>query len=154
MSFSDRDNGLKALMVRLKGAKNIALTVGVHGPEGAAAHGEGLTVVQLATIHEFGLGHNPPRSFIRSWFEENQAANTDNLRKIGAAVLEGKFTADQGLERAGVLFVAQIQSRMAAGIPPPLSKKYADRKGSTVPLIDTGQLKSSITFKVGPNQGG
>lgn len=152
---TDTDLGLRALLGRIKGSKGLSLTVGVHGPEGeqADAGGGPLTVAQIATVHEYGLGKaykfKPGgRSFIRSWFDQGRTANLATLNKIGQAVIQGRYTAAVGLERAGLLFVAQIQARISQGIPPPLDEKTIERKGSTVPLIDTGQLRSSIRSKV------
>lgn len=156
MPVSDRDKGLKALFGRLAGAKGLVLTVGVHGPEGSQpeAGGGPLTVAQVATVHEFGLGKaykfKPGgRSFIRAWADENQAANTETLAKIGQAVIKGAFDAKTGLDRAGLLFVAQIQKRIKTHIPPPLDPRTIAAKGSETPLVDTGQLWTSIRHKVG-----
>lgn len=189
MPVSDRDQGFNALFKRLSDGKNLALTVGVHGPEGAAEHAEPpppkktkeekdidrirkkhgwvkppekesaakdrapLTVADIATIHEYGLGHNPERSFIRAWADENKSANEKALIKIGQAVVEGKFTAEQGLDRAGLLFVAQIQKRIKGNIPPPLNAATIKKKKSSTPLINTGQLWTSIRHKVGEDTG-
>lgn len=154
-SSSDRDGGFAALFKRLGDSAGLVLTVGIHGPEGKepAENPDGkpagpLTVADIATIHEYGLGHNPERSFIRAWADENKAQNEQALIKIGQAVVQGKFTAEQGLDRAGVRFVAEIQARIKAHIPPPLQLKTIERKKSSTPLIDKGQLWSSIRHKV------
>ena len=54
-------------------ARQRGVTVGVHSGEGAAPSGDGaLSVLDVATIHEFGLGHNPERSFVRAFADENE----------------------------------------------------------------------------------
>ncbi len=150
---TDKDRGYQALFKRLDGKRRV-LTVGFHGPEAATvkqpAPGEEpskLTVGDVATIHEFGLGV-PERSMIRGWADASEGQNNGVLKRIGESVIKGVYSADTGLERAGVLFVAQIQARMVAGIPPALEASTIARKGSSVPLINTGQMKSSILFKV------
>jgi hypothetical protein len=146
---TDKDQGLNVLLTRLEWSKGLTLTVGVHGAEGGEIDGKGpLTILQVATVHEFGLGNNPERSFIRSWYDEKLTEHTEALRKIGAAVVKGQFTAQVGLERAGNLFVAEVQAKIASNIVPPLKKETSDRKGSTVALVDTGQMKASIRFKI------
>jgi hypothetical protein len=157
-TVTDTDAGYKALFRRLEDAKGLVLTVGVHGPEGAAEHAveEGeppLTVADVATIHEYGLGNNPERSFIRAWADENKSQNEQTLLKIGQACVRGRYDATTGLNRAGLLFVAQIQRRIRAGIAPPLSPVTIARKGSSTPLINTGQLWTSIRHKVGKDDG-
>lgn len=142
-----RDNGLGALTKRLKAfGKGLTLTVGVHASEGEATQGR-MTVAEIATINEFGLGV-PERSFIRDWYDTNEATNRANLSKVAAAVLRGEYTPEAGLGRLGALFQGQIQARISGGIPPPNAASTIARKGSSTPLIDTGQLRSSILWRV------
>jgi hypothetical protein len=42
-----------------------------------------------------------------------------------------------------------VQMRISQGIPPALAQATVDRKKSSVPLVDTGQLRSAITWQVG-----
>jgi len=150
-----RDNGLEALKKRLAAiGKGYTLTVGVHAAEGSAeavsSDGKSakITLLEIATINEYGLGNVPERSFIRDWYDENEAANQEALRKIGIQVLKGVYTIDVGLGRLGALFQGQIQQRISAGIPPANAFITIQRKESSTPLIDTGQLRASILWKV------
>jgi hypothetical protein len=159
MAVTDKDHGFKALFSRLKGAKGLSLTIGVHGEEGKEPHenvdAEGnplppgpLTVADIATVHEYGLGTSPERSFIRAWADEQDTKNRQTLAAIGKAVVQGKFTAEQGLERAGLRFVGEVQKRIKGGIAPPLMARTIARKKSSTPLINKGQLWSSIRHRV------
>lgn len=145
----DTDRGFRNLIRALGKDKELVLTVGVHGPEGGVpAEGDSrLTVTEVATIHEYGLGV-PERSFIRGWADETRTENEDNLRKIAEAVVKGKFDLRTGLERYGLRCVGSVQRRISGNIPPPLAQVTIDRKGSSVALIDTGQLRSSIRHQV------
>ena len=40
------------------------------------------------------------------------------------------------------------EAKIASNIPPALAPETIERKGSSVALIDTGQLRSSITWQV------
>lgn len=149
----DIDKGHKALMNRLLHRAG-DLTVGIHAAEGAvpkkggaddADSEEGLTVVEVGTFHEFGLGV-PRRSFIADWEDENEAKHKAQLRQMAQAVVTGKVeSVEQGLARLGTLYQAEVQKRISDGIEPPLAESTIRRKGSSKPLIDTGQLRSSIT---------
>lgn len=160
------DKGVIKTGRALFGRKAASVTVGVFGDKGAqpastaSDEGEGqasLTIAQLAEIHEFGLGV-PERSFIRSFFDGREAeigAMLNALMKqlLNKAIKTGKAISDgdkrKVLEKIGLYCVGQIQGRMANGdITPALSQRTIDRKGSSVPLIDTGQLRSSITHEV------
>lgn len=144
-----KDNGLKALMKRLRDEK-WSLTVGVHGAEGGElAHGEQkTTILDIATWNEYGMGV-PERSFIRDWADGNEARNSQRLTKIATEVLKGAYTVEVGLLRLGALFKGEIQSRISQGISPPNADITIKLKGSSTPLIDDGQLRSSIMAKVG-----
>lgn len=146
--FTDRDKGYAAMLKRIKSGATV--TVGVHEAEGAmVAHGGEASVAEIGSFHEFGLGHNPRRSFIADWSDENKSRHEGELRKIAGAVLKGKVpSAEKGLERFGVLAKGQVQTRIRDGIEPPLDPKTIERKGSSTPLIDTGVLRSSIEFEV------
>lgn len=148
-SVSDKDNGFAALFKRLGQTKPVVLTVGIQAEEASNPDGSGKTTIgEIATINEFGIGV-PERSFIRAWADENEPKNLEVLRKIGESVVTGKGpTPDQGLNQAGLRFVGDIQARISAGIGPPNAASTIARKGSSVPLIDTGQLRSSIRHKV------
>jgi hypothetical protein len=148
---TDRDRGYKKLLKRLT-PKPSDVTVGVHEADGAAQHGnDEQTIVEIASYHEFGgPNNNPPRrSFIRDWADENSEKHKAMLKKLAAGVIAGKLeSVDQALELFGVRAVGEVQQRIAQGIEPPLKDATIQRKGSSVPLIDTGQLRSSIVHKV------
>lgn len=145
----------------------VALLVGVQGAKAAVKHGEkpkrknpetvepektdepqGPTVAEIAEAHEFGLGV-PERSWLRSWFDEHQNEIKEDIRKVTRGVLMGKISREQALKLLGVKYQGQIQKRISDGkITPPLSDYTKDKKGSSVPLIDTGQLRSAISWKL------
>lgn len=150
---TDRDKGAKALMKRL--AQSGEITVGIHEAEGSAAK-EGdddagdMQLIDVAIVHEFGSedGRIPRRSFIRDWEDEKAEEHKGQLRQAGKAVIDGKLDAERALGRLGVLYQADIQKRISDGIDPANAQSTIDRKGSSKPLIDTGQLRTSVTHKV------
>lgn len=153
------DHGADALMERMKLGGTV--DVGVQGSEAGAAHEQGhgssttvQTVVEVATIHEFGDPENgiPRRSFIRDYVDLFRRDLEDRLRRLGQEVIKGQPMKPL-LEQFGLVAVGEIQTRIANKIPPPNSKAWADIKGSDTPLIDTGQLRSSITHKVETRKG-
>lgn len=136
-----------------------SVTIGVFGDAAEEqAEGANITVAELAAIHEFGLGNMPERSFIRSYFDGNGPELGQLLMRlmtqaVKRAVTTGKPITDvikrDILSKIGLRAVADIQERISAGeITPPLLPATIARKGSSVPLIDTGQLRSAITFEV------
>lgn len=149
---TSKDHGYQALLTRLKG-KERKLTVGVHEAEGALPHEsestEHATVADVAKWMEFGTVDIDPRSFLAGWVDESEAKIKEDLRKAAAAVVSGKLPSMEiALERLGLKFVGDIRARIRAGIEPALADSTIERKGSSTPLINTGQLQSSILHKV------
>lgn len=144
----DTDRGYRELVDRIFGLKKPKISVGILEGEGAQAHGD-TTVADVATINEFGLGV-PERSFLRAWFDENEERAYEALRRLFVSVVEGKRTKEQALDVFGLWVQGQIQQRMADGISPPNAASTIAKKGSSTPLINVGQLRSSVTFKVEP----
>ncbi len=148
VKISDKDKGYAKILAVLTQKDHPVLKVGILSEDGAKEHGEGLTVAEVGAFHEFGLGNNPERSFIRGWVDENQQKATTFLREQCEKSVKSGQGIELALERLGLYCQSGIQQRMSDGIPPPLTKQTIARKGSSTPLIDTGQLRSSISYSV------
>lgn len=149
-SIKVTDKGYKKLLrtVFEFGAPNIA--VGVQEADGAKKHnGKGnATVVEVATWQEFGTKYIPARSFLRAYVDENSARLRQMMFVLMQSVIKGSRTKEQAVNILGQKMVGEIQARISARIPPPLAASTIKRKKSDVPLIDTGQLRASITYRV------
>jgi hypothetical protein len=131
--------------------------VGVLGAEAAANHNaaRGLTVAQIASVHEFGKVIQtkrgtitiPERSFLRATIDIYRAAIQKRATLLGTGVMLTKFTVQQAMDLLGEYAVGVIKQRIANGIEPANSPWTIARKRSSKPLIDTGQLRSSITYR-------
>lgn len=145
----DVDRGYRALMQRLQAAaKGKAVTVGIHDGEGGAPEpGGDWTVADVASAAEYGLGQ-PERSWLRGWCDENDALVQDTMLRLGISIVRGQNDVDSALDKAGLFFVASMQSRIRGGIAPGNAPSTIRQKGSSTPLIATGQFVSSITHKV------
>ena len=122
--------------------------VGIFGPAAAAQHGDSdLTNVEVASRNEFGFGV-PERSFIRATFDMRRAQMSPLMRKAAGAAARKKLPMEWALAIVGQKFLDEIIKRINSRIPPPNAPATIAEKGSSTPLIDTGQLKQSIAFKV------
>ena len=153
MASGVKQNNRNAIKDRMK-LPRITIKVGVQGTEAERSHGS-VTIVDIAAIHEFGLGNVPERSWLRAWFDEHEAEGLEKLRKGFQKVIAGSITVETLGTALGTWAVASIQERISAGISPDLAEttkagKAALAKGQTsyIPLIDTGLFRSSITFIV------
>jgi phage gpG-like protein len=149
----DSDRGYRAMLQRLAGAKGARVVVGVlaDGPKREHGGDEGpASLLEVAAIHEFGApaGGIPQRSFIRGTVDD-KAAEIRALQQAQAQrILRGDVDTPTALEQVGVKVAGWVQQRIAQGIEPPNAASTVERKGSSKPLVDTGQLRSSITSKV------
>jgi phage gpG-like protein len=151
--FTDTDLGADALArwMREAGRKTVRVGVLSDSPKKDKDGEEtGISLVEVAAVHEFGApsANVPQRSFIRATADA-QAGEIQRLEEVlGAQMIDGILTEDKALGLLGSKVAAMMQARITSNIPPPLKAETVDRKGSSVALVDTGQLKASITFAV------
>lgn len=152
--LTDTDRGYTALLARAKTlAEGRRVRVGVldDGPKREAdGDSSKLSLLEVAAIHEFGApgAGIPQRSFIRATVDARRSEIEAIQRALALQVLAGKLTPEAAYELLGAKVAAMVQNRIAEGIGPSLKPETVDRKGSSTPLIDTGQLRSSITYAV------
>lgn len=147
----DIDMGWRKLRDQFKRtAQHNVVRVGIQGSEALADH-DGINNVALAAVHEFGTmdGRIPERSFIRAAIDENQGKYRDFVRRIANRVVDRKMSVLNGLKVLGEKVVADMRARVRAGLEPDITEETKARKGSSKPLIDTGQMLGSITAVVG-----
>jgi len=94
------------------------------------------------------VGHHPERSYLRAWFDENVDVLQATMERLIGQVVEGKISGRAALETIGGYVVTHVQAYMVDLKTPPNAPSTIARKGSSNPLIDTGQLKDAITWRV------
>ena len=138
------------------------VTIGFQGSTGEEAHADtGMTNAHLASIHEFGAVVQqgtreitiPERSFIRSTVDKNNNYK-EVIHKLGLAIITGKLTSiPDALKVLGEKITSDIKRSIEQGIPPPNAPSTIKPKGSSKPLIDSGQMKNAVTYDVHPDDG-
>jgi phage gpG-like protein len=84
----------------------------------------------------------------RPWLTPGvQSGNEEYLQIIMAAVKAGD-PLSVALERVGVVAASKVQLYMTQLKQPPNAASTIKKKGSANPLIDSGALRQSVTFKV------
>lgn len=144
---------LQALAQRvLRTLGTSTVKVGVLSSKGGDADRDGISMVELAAIHEFGspAANIPERSFIRRTFAAKEREVAAMSSKIGAAIFAGRMDARRGLEILGAWGATEVKKTITsgAGIPPPNAPSTIAKKGSDRPLVDTGRLLGAITWEV------
>ena len=146
-----RDRGAKKRLANLKRPAHV--TVGVHADDGAEPDGDsGITVAEVAAIHEFGLGVTE-RSWLRDFVAQNRAQLLQMLRDQAKRVVLGADAARE-MDRFGLVVVGMVKERIIAGIDPPLAPQTLVQKlaitgaPKETPLVLFGQFISSIAHQV------
>lgn len=155
MSVRVVDRGADALIARMRALRSskAQVRVGVLS-DAPKKEREGATgkysLLEVAAVHEFGAPEAgiPARSFIRATVDERAEDIARLQRVLLAQVVEGKIELKPALDALGAKVAGWCQQRIAAGISPPLSPETIARKKSSTPLVDTGQLRSAITWTV------
>ena len=158
---TDKDNGYAALIKRVIGMTPVAIATGILAAEGDKPHdGPGdLTLIEVAVWNHFGTmsadgsEHIPSRPFITGWFDENEGKLREMLTALMRRSVKGELTRQQVLDQMGAYCVGSIQKRIADGWMPENAQSTIDRKGSSTPLINKGQLRGAISYEVREGSG-
>ena len=145
------DNSLfVAYEKNLQQFKDSVVKAGILAKDGSQNHSEGITVFQIGMIHEFGVPEKniPRRSFIRVPIENNIKEITKLIENNHRLVSENAMSANKALDLIGIKAQNTIKESFRNNDWKPLQRATVKRKGSSRPLIDTGQLIGSISFIV------
>lgn len=146
VSIKDIDRGFKKFK---KSAKFVAkekpfVKAGILESSGQHSDSD-LTVAAVATFHEFGTERTPPRSFFRKMQEEQRQNIRNFILNLQDSVI---LRPDQALGLLGTFLVDLLKKQVDKTNDPPLHPRTISEKGSTKPLIDTGQMRNSIQYEV------
>lgn len=145
------DRVWKNLQAHLKkaGRENAHVKVGILASTNAPVPGSTADLVTISTAHEFGTQTLPMRSHIRAGLQDAQDAHVQLLGKIAKGILSMTLTIDKGLGMLGLWGATTVRRYITDGkVTPPLQPSTIAAKGSSTPLVDTGQLVNAISWEV------
>lgn len=145
-----KDRGFSERQKELRKFNRATFAIGVFAEEGSKEYADGTTVADVAAWNEYGVpGKIPARPFVGGYLEEKRPAIQELLKRLAAGVAAGTYSAEEAAERAGSTLAGGMKKRIAEGSAfTPNAPSTVARKGSSKPLIDTGQLRSAITYEV------
>ena len=109
----------------------------------------GVDLVDVATWNEYGTSRIPKRPFMRIAEMQNRDKWFRLSEKVARNVLQGAMDVNQSLELIGNKIVGDIREVIGdRTLLVPNAPSTIRQKGSDAPLIDTGQLRQSISFEV------
>jgi hypothetical protein len=123
----------------------VRVVVGV--TEGAGDYPDGATVAEVAQWNHDGTSWIPARPFLSRPLSADDPEVQKMMARISAAIFAGK-PADPILNAAGQWAVNRCRRAIDARAYEPNAERTVQRKGSDLPLVDTGVLRSAITYEV------
>ena len=149
----------------IKEFKESVIKVGLPEKVGGAIHeGSDLTVAQIGAVHEYGSPENniPKRSFIREPLINEEKKITNFIKSRFSAVGSNSMSAKKALEQIGNMgasiskgsftknnWEANSDITINGGWMIKNGKSFFVKgKKKSTPLIDSGQLRNSITYVV------
>lgn len=143
------DRVWRELRQRVRGIARAHVKVGIVGEAADAEVGEGggVTMGMLGTWFELGTRFMDRRSWLGRTFE----MKLDELRgmqlKIAKALILERIDLRQALGMLGAWAAGAVKATITQGkIVPPNRPSTIARKGSSKPLVDTGQFVNSISW--------
>lgn len=140
----------KKLEEKLKEISESQIFVGIPKDATETKDGHTFYLADIAYVNNFGSKSKniPPRPFGTTLMPRYGKRISDFYQKEIADVLKGKRTVKQALNRVGFTAAGFMKRNLSAGKWQANSPVTVAMKGSAHPLIDTGQMRQSITWLV------
>ena len=110
--------------------------------------GSGDEIIMRAIYNNNGTDKIPPRPFMDNAFHDNVKEYRRIIKRTAAKIMKGETTTDAQLRKLGILMVRDIQDEIRNLRDPENAPSTAAKKGSSNPLIDTGEMRGSVTHEV------
>lgn len=148
--------------IRVKRTKHISLAKSLLGPSkvkaGFPAGKTDRDVVQRAVWNHYGTrggasgggwgGPIPARPFVLNAIRKNKKKYLQALKTSAGKLVRGETTLDTVMTKLGIVAQGDIQDEITSLRNPPNSKVTIALKGSSNPLIDTGEMRGAVTYEV------
>ncbi|UNK39379.1 hypothetical protein MNR02_06640 [Shinella sp. H4-D48] len=114
--------------------------------------------IQKAIWQEFGTkggaasggwgGPIPERPFMRNTMRDNQSTYRNAMKAEAKPLLLAQTSLGTVLAKLGALAARDVQAEIAALSSPPNSPVTIELKGSANPLIDSGEMRRDVKWKI------
>lgn len=108
---------------------------------------DGVDLVDIAMFNELGTVHIPSRPFLRDSVDANGDQINNFLQSMKKELLKGG-SAEDVLKKIGVFQKGLVQEQIVKGDFAPNSEETVRRKGSDIPLVDTGRMRQSVNYVI------
>ena len=146
---TEHNGGLKGFLERFREIGKPKVYIGVPASKNGMHEG-GINMATLLALHVLGAPSRgiPQRDPLRPPLIANAQRYTDLLALGLKNALSDGTDPKLVYEKIGIVASNDVKDYFVSGSFKPLDQKTIDRKGSSKPLLDTGELRSSITYQV------
>mgnify|MGYP000314114893 CR=1 FL=1 len=150
LTITEDKNDLPRVIADLTVLRHADVSIGWpgEGPKNNRREGDA-TNAEIAAAHEFGTDSIDRRPFLAPAIDKNR---DDLIAVQGEAlgrVIDGTLSPEDAMALVGEAGVAAVKAEIVGGQHPPALKPATIRaKGSSKPLVDTGQMLNSCTYQV------
>lgn len=140
---ADSDNIMKGIWNEFGTRDRVAVTTASRSFVGPTIIGPsaGNTVAEIGGI--------PERPFLRSAMRDNKGKYRDGMKASARKLLLGQTSLQTVLSKLGIMAKSDVDESISTWTTPGNSEVTIAIKGSSHPLIDTGEMKRSVSYKVG-----
>lgn len=141
----DKDLGWKKIIKEMRKFNRSYTAVGWFGSGDSPKD----NLAARMAVHEYGSPKKniPSRPVNAQTFEKNKNKIPKIIDKLVSKIIEKKWSAKRALTFLGAWYTGQIKDMFIKGNFQGLGFKIIKRKGSSKPLIDTGQMRNSVTHR-------
>ena len=146
---TEHNGGLKGFLERFREIGKPKVYIGVPASKNGMHEG-GINMATLLALHVLGAPSRgiPQRDPLRPPLIANAQRYSDLLALGLKNALSDGTDPNAVYEKIGFVASNDVKDYFVSGSFKPLDQKTIDRKGSSKPLVDTGELRSSITYQV------
>lgn len=140
--------GVKGLLERIAALGEPKVYIGI--PASTNARQGASNNATIAAVHEMGAPSRgiPARPFLIPTIQNNADKYTNLMAQGFKNALQDKEKAAEVYEKIGLVASSDVKDYIASGQFVPLKQSTIDRKGSSKPLIDTSEMRNSISWEV------
>lgn len=129
----------------LKKLAELEIRVGFQS--GADPYEDGTDLVDVVAYNELGSSDIPARPFMKQSFENHEDELKNGCDLVNRTLAAGG-TAEQALDKLGVIVKGLVQEEIVDGDFTPNAEATVKKKGSAQPLIDTGHMRQSVNYVI------
>lgn len=142
---TDVDRGWKRIKRDTAALARKSVKVGIQSDAGSDESG---SIVDRAVYNEFGTRRIPARPFMRGAYDDNQADLSRTKGQVWGRIIDGTLSPQRGAALLGQRHEGQVKEKITSIKTPPNAPSTIAAKGSSNPLIASGQMRQSVRYKV------